>query len=49
MAKEQHKRYIFSVIEEAIMNPEYQHFRGGSLEVYDNQDTGGYACYEADS
>ncbi len=47
MAKEQRKRCIFSVVEEAVRNPDYKNFRAGRIEVYDNQDTSGYACYEA--
>lgn len=40
-------RPCFKVVEEAIMNPENKYFRGGRIEVYDNKDKGGYACYEA--
>jgi len=47
MAKEQQRRYLFSVVEEAVRNPDYKNFRAGRIEVYDNQDTSGYACYEA--
>jgi len=41
------KRYFFSVVEEVIMNPKYQDYRGGRIEVYDRKDKSGYACYEA--
>lgn len=33
---EQQKRYFFTVVEEAIMNPEYQQFRGGRSETIGN-------------
>lgn len=45
MAKK--KRYFFSVIEEAVLNPKYDGWRGGRIEVYDRKDKSGYACYEA--
>lgn len=41
------KRYFFSVVEEMIMNPKYKGYRGGRIEVYDQKDKRGYACYEA--
>ena len=41
------KRYSFSVVEETIRSPDYKNFRGGRIEVYDNKDKSGYACYEA--
>ena len=41
------KRYFFSVVEEMIMNPKYDGYRGGRIEVYDRKDDSGYACYEA--
>ncbi len=42
------KRYSFSVVEMAIMNPKRKGFRGGRVEVFDNKDRGdGYASYEA--
>ena len=41
------KRYSFSVVEEMIMNPDYKNLREGRIEVYDNRDKSGYACYEA--
>ena len=41
------KRYFFSVIEEAVMNPKYENFRGGRIEIYDRKDKTRYACYEA--
>lgn len=41
------KRYFFSVVEEMIMNPKYKGYRGGRIEVYDQKDKSGYACYEA--
>ena len=41
------KRYFFSVIEEGIMNSEYEGWRGGRIEIYDRNDKTGYACYEA--
>ncbi len=47
MAKRKQKRYFFTVVEEVIMDPKYQHFRGGRIEVYDRKDKSGYACYEA--
>jgi hypothetical protein len=41
------KRYFFSVVEECIMNSDYEGYRGGRIEVYDNQDDSGYAIGEA--
>ena len=41
------KRYFFSVIEEMIQNPDYFGYRGGRIEVYDNQSESPYAIYEA--
>lgn len=41
------KRYFFSVIEEMITNPKYNGYRGGRIEVYDQKDKRGRACYEA--
>ena len=43
----QTKRYFFSVVEEVVMNPDYQWGRGGRIEVYDNKCKDGYAIYEA--
>lgn len=43
----EHKRYSFSVVEEAIMNPDFKNFRGGRIKVFDNNDKSGYAFYEA--
>jgi len=40
-------RYFFSVVEECVMNKEYQWGRGGRIEVYDSKDKSGYALYEA--
>jgi len=40
------KRYFFSVVEEMIMNLKYKGYRGGRIEVYDQKDKRGYACYE---
>ena len=37
------KRYYLSFVEEAVMNPEYEGFVGGRLEVYDG---GPYAADE---
>jgi len=41
------KRYFFSVVEEMIMNPKYRRYRGGRIEVFDQKDKSGHACYEA--
>ena len=43
----QKKRYFFSVVEEMVMNPDYQWGRGGRIEVYDSKSKDGYAIYEA--
>lgn len=43
----QKKRYFFSVTEEFIMNPEYQGYRGGRIEVHDRESENPYADYEA--
>lgn len=40
-------RYFFSVVEECVMNPDYEGYRGGRVEVYDEQNNSGYAIYEA--
>ncbi|MBI5196570.1 MAG: hypothetical protein HZA10_09625 [Nitrospirae bacterium] len=45
MAKK--KRYFFSIVEEMIMNEKAKRFCAGRIEVYDNKDDRGYACYEA--
>ena len=45
MAK--NKRYFFSVVEEMIMNPKYDGYRGGRIEVRDRKGKSDYACYEA--
>jgi len=41
------KRYSFSVVEEAVLNPAFKGFRGGRIEVYDRRNKSGYAVYEA--
>lgn len=42
------KRYFLNVIEEMVMNLEYQWGRGGRIEVYDRENKqDGYAVYEA--
>jgi hypothetical protein len=41
------KRYFFNVVEEMIMNENAEKFCAGRIEVYDNKDDRGYACYEA--
>lgn len=41
------KRYFFSVVEECIMNSEYEGYRGGRVEVYDNESDSPYAIGEA--
>jgi hypothetical protein len=41
------KRYSFSVVEETVRNPDYRNYSSGRIEVYDNRDKSGYACYEA--
>jgi hypothetical protein len=40
------KRYFFSVVEEMIMNPKFNGFRAGRIEVYDNQSKSPYAMEE---
>lgn len=35
-----------SVVEEAIMNPEYAWARGGRVEIYDRKSESGYAIEE---
>ena len=40
------KRYFFSVVEEAIQNPDYFCYRGGRIEVYDNQSKSNYGIAE---
>ena len=41
------KRYSFSVIEEAVLNPVYSGYRGGRVEVFDRRKRDGYAILEA--
>lgn len=41
------KKYFFSVVEEAIMNPDYFGFRAGRIEVFDRDDPSGYDIGEA--
>jgi hypothetical protein len=47
----QEKRLMYSVIEEGIQNPDFAGYRGGRVEVYDENDPVcqkfGYASYEA--
>lgn len=44
-AKKIKKKYFLSVIEEMILNPQFAHFRGGRIEVYN--DFSPYSIYEA--
>lgn len=39
-------RYFFNVVGEAIMNPAYEGYAGGRIEVFDAEDPQGYAVYE---
>ena len=41
------KRYFLSVIEEGVMNPEYQWGRGGRIEITDTKSKSHYPVYEA--
>jgi len=41
-----HKRYRYSITEEAIMNMKFSQYRGGRVEVFDRKDKSGYAVYE---
>jgi len=41
------KRYFFSVVEEAVMNPDYKGYSGGRIEVFDRENKSGHAIYEA--
>jgi hypothetical protein len=41
------KRYFFSVVEEMIMNPDFKGFRGGRIEVSDEQSDNAFPIYEA--
>ncbi len=48
--KSEEKRYYYSVIEEAVLNPQYEGYRGGRVEVFDRlskEYEKGYASYEA--
>lgn len=45
--KKQKKRYFFSVVEEAILNPDYEDYCAGRVEVYDRYSKSPYAIYEA--
>jgi hypothetical protein len=47
IAEKPPKRYFFSVVEECIMNSEYAGYRGGRIEVYDNESDSSYAIGEA--
>lgn len=40
------KRYWLNVVEEAVLNPDYQWGRGGRIEVNDTQNTTGYPIEE---
>ena len=40
------KRYFISIIEYAIMNNNWEGFRMGRVEVYDNESDSSYAMYE---
>ena len=46
MAQKEKKRYFLSVVEEMIQNSEYFGFRGGRIEVYDNESDSSYALLE---
>lgn len=39
-------RYFISFIEEAVMNPHYEGYIAGRLEIYDREDTSGHASEE---
>lgn len=41
------KRYHFNVVEEGVLNPKFQGYRGGRIEVTDIQSESDYAVYEA--
>jgi len=45
--KKKSKRYFISVVEEMIQNPDYFGYRGGRIEIYDNESDSPYAIYEA--
>lgn len=40
------KRYFLSVVEESVINPMFMGFRAGRIEVYDEENTSGYAVAE---
>lgn len=40
------KRFFFSIVEEMIMNRDYDGYAAGRIEVYDNKIGGGYHHYE---
>ena len=40
------KRFMLSVTEECVLNPAYFGFRGGRIEIYDNESESGYAVWE---
>lgn len=45
--KNKGKRWWCSVIEECVMNPEFQQFRGGRIECFDQWSDSPYNVYEA--
>jgi len=44
MTKE--KRYFLSVVEEGVMNPKFEGFRAGRIELHDKKTKSGYAVAE---
>lgn len=41
------KRYVYSIIEQAILNSRYHGYRGGRVEIFDRRDRSGYPVMEA--
>jgi hypothetical protein len=44
--KKEKPRYFLTTTEEMIMNREFDGFRGGRIEIYDEENKGGYALTE---
>lgn len=45
--KKKKHRWFLSVVEEAVLNPDYSQFSGGRIEVFDNESDYPYQVYEA--
>ena len=41
------KRFLFNVVEEFILNPDYKDYSGGRIEVFDKKNDSGFAIGEA--